>query len=185
MRIPKEARCVFQGILFDVYQWEQELFDGSKTTYEIVVRCPAASVICTIEDRILILMQEQPNRPLYPSLVAGKIEVNERPEITVQRELLEETGYQFKKLRLIDEFFGGTKLLFHEYLYVAQDCFKVTEQRLESGEKIRLGLITFDEFLQFCRNRNFAAPMGFKFQMYEALIDQQKKKRLKDKIFFA
>ena len=32
--IPENAKKVFTGQVFDVYQWEQEMFDGSKATFE-------------------------------------------------------------------------------------------------------------------------------------------------------
>ena len=32
--IPENAKRVFKGIIFDVYQWEQELYNGSKAVFE-------------------------------------------------------------------------------------------------------------------------------------------------------
>ncbi|KKP89624.1 MAG: NUDIX hydrolase [Candidatus Moranbacteria bacterium GW2011_GWC2_37_73] len=32
--IPEHAKKVFSGTFFDVYQWEQEMFDGSKKIKE-------------------------------------------------------------------------------------------------------------------------------------------------------
>lgn len=184
MKIPPEARCLYQGILFDVYQWDQELYDGSKGTFEMVSRKPTVDIIATVDDKIIILMQKQPHRALYPSLPAGKININERPEIAAQRELLEETGYQFEKLCLLDEYFGGSKIYFHEYVYVARDCKQVAHQSLDAGEEIKVGFVSFEEFLQLVRNPFFAAPIPFKFAMYEALLDSDKKEALKQKIFF-
>ncbi len=34
--IPDHATCVFRGMLFDVYQWQQEMFDGSIETFEML-----------------------------------------------------------------------------------------------------------------------------------------------------
>ena len=36
--LPENAKLVFKGVLFDTWQWEQELFDGSYSTFEVVVR---------------------------------------------------------------------------------------------------------------------------------------------------
>lgn len=32
--IPDHAKCVFKGVIFDVYQWEQKLYNGTTTTFE-------------------------------------------------------------------------------------------------------------------------------------------------------
>ena len=36
--IPPEAKCVFRGKIFDVYQWPQRLYDGSTATFEMLRR---------------------------------------------------------------------------------------------------------------------------------------------------
>ena len=43
--IPKDAKLVFKGKLFDVYQWQQERFDGSFATYERLRRRPSVTII--------------------------------------------------------------------------------------------------------------------------------------------
>ena len=35
-KIPNHARLVFKGILHHIYQWEQEMFDGSVQTFEAI-----------------------------------------------------------------------------------------------------------------------------------------------------
>lgn len=36
--IPEQAGCVFHGEIFDVYQWQQEMFDGSYERFEMLRR---------------------------------------------------------------------------------------------------------------------------------------------------
>jgi hypothetical protein len=36
--IPNHARIVFHGQLFDVYQWEQKLFNGKTAIFEKIKR---------------------------------------------------------------------------------------------------------------------------------------------------
>ena len=38
MVIPHNAKKVFNGILFDVYQWKQKMFDNSIKTFEMLKR---------------------------------------------------------------------------------------------------------------------------------------------------
>jgi len=33
MKIPKDAKLVFKGKIFDVYQWQQKVYDGTTVTY--------------------------------------------------------------------------------------------------------------------------------------------------------
>ena len=35
-RIPAHAECVFSGIRSDVYQWNQEMYDGSFQVFEML-----------------------------------------------------------------------------------------------------------------------------------------------------
>ena len=48
--IPDEAEKVFNGVLFDVYQWQQEMYDGSYATFERLRRADTAAVICITDD---------------------------------------------------------------------------------------------------------------------------------------
>ncbi len=182
MAIPPHAKRVFHGIIHDVYQWRQKLFDGSSSTFEMIVRQPSTEIIATVDNRIIILMQEQPGRNAYPSLPGGRVEVGDTPLHTAQRELLEETGYKSSKWKLLDEFSGNQKFHFRESLFLAHNCKKIANQKLDAGEKIKVTLVSFDEFLQLCRNPRFVAAIPLKFMMYEALLDVKKKGELKRKL---
>ena len=43
--IPKDARCVFKGVIFEVWQWEQKMFDGSMATFERIKRPDTVVII--------------------------------------------------------------------------------------------------------------------------------------------
>ena len=62
MKVPSQAKRVFKGIIFDVYQWEQELFDGSKQTFEMLKRPDTVEVIAVKDGSILMSRQSQPNK---------------------------------------------------------------------------------------------------------------------------
>ena len=183
MKINKKAKKVFEGVIFNVHQWQQKMFDGSYDTYEMIERQPTVDILPLVGDKIIVLDQEQPGRKPYPSMVAGRIEKGEEVLVAAERELLEETGYKASNFKIIDECLGSSKIYWHEYLIVAHDCQKVAKQSLDAGEKIKVKLVTFDEFLNMCRDRRFAAAQDLKFEMYEALLDEEKKKKLREKIF--
>ncbi|TSC75061.1 MAG: ADP-ribose pyrophosphatase [Parcubacteria group bacterium Gr01-1014_33] len=183
IRIPKKAKKVFSGVIFDVHHWKQKMFDGTYETFEMLERRPTVDIIAVAGDKIIVLQQKQPGRALYPSLPGGGIDKKETPREAAARELLEETGYTAEKFKLFGEYFGNSKMYFHEYQYIARGCKKIAKQKLDSGEKIKAILVGFDTFLQLCRNPLFAVPVYLKFQMYEALLDPKKKEALRKRIF--
>ena len=182
MRVPEQATRVFSGIIHDVYQWEQVMFDGSTGTFEKIKRTPSANVLVVQEGNIMVLMQEQPGFSEFPSLPGGRVDEKDVLE-AAKRELLEETGYTAEEWVTLGEWFGYSKLEFHETTFVARNCRKVQKPELDAGEKIRLKWLPFEEFLQLCRNSKFRAPIDLKFMMYEALLDAEKKQALREKIF--
>lgn len=148
-KIPPQAKRVFKGQIFDVYQWEQEMYDGSTHTFEKIVRPDTVLVIPVTEDgKIIICEQEQPHRDKpYLSLISGRVEENETPKESAKRELLEETGFETKDLILWDKHSVSDKINWTVYAYIAKKCKKVALQNLDPGEKIRCDLISFDEFM--------------------------------------
>lgn len=182
-KIPKQAQKVFSGVLFNTYQWEQELYDGSTTTFEMLERKPVVDLIALVGDKIMILREEQPTKPLFESLPAGGVEPGDTFLQTAAKELIQETGYKAKRFRQIGEFFGNSKMFYHQLLYVAEDCYKVSEQNLDAGEKVELTLRDFDYFLNCCRDPKFTCPLGLKFMMYEALLDKERKEELRSLIY--
>jgi ADP-ribose pyrophosphatase len=183
MSIPSNAKKVFTGILFDIYQWEQEMFDGSTATFEMLARQASTEVIATVEEKIVLLNQVQPNREPYPSLPGGRIEKGEEPLVAAKRELAEESGYTSDTFELLYSFTGNSKLYFPEFIYVAKDCHNGLKQSLDTGEKITVTLVTFDEFLHTVRVPLFAASWGLKQAMLEALLDEEKYEEMRRAIF--
>lgn len=147
--LPKHAKKVFEGILFDVWQWEQEMFDGSVQTFEKVSRSASVGVLPITKDKKIILtVQEQPNMAEFVSLVGGVVDPGEEVEHAAHRELLEESGCKTDDLELWYSVQPITKVEWPIYLYVARNCKKVAEASPDVGEKIKLKYVTWQEFLE-------------------------------------
>jgi ADP-ribose pyrophosphatase len=155
MKIPSHAKLVFKGEIFDTYQWEQEMFDGSTATFEALKRPDTIQIIPTFEGKILLAYEEQPNKPLSDSLLGGRIEEGEEPLVAAKRELIEESGMESDDWELLKVFENEGKFEWNIYLYAARNCKKVAEPNLDPGEKIEVKELLFDEFLDIVSSEKF------------------------------
>jgi ADP-ribose pyrophosphatase len=147
--IPEEAELVFKGTIFDVYHWQQKMFDGSFATFEMLRRPDTALVIPIDGDKIIVLDEYQPGTPLQPNrLVGGRIEPDESPLDCAKRELKEETGMEFANWALLKVVQPALKLEWFVYTYVAVNKISQVATAHEVGENITVKHISFDEFKQ-------------------------------------
>lgn len=153
--IPKEAKQVFKGIIFDVYQWEQKLYDGSFTTFEMLKRPDTVKVIPVKDDKLVVQEQEQPMQGFFYDFPGGRHDVEAETELeAVQRETLEETGMRFATWKLLRVEQPQPKIDWLIYTFLATDFIDQKEQELDAGEKIANALKTFDEVKELLSNPN-------------------------------
>ncbi|MEI6326798.1 MAG: NUDIX hydrolase [Candidatus Roizmanbacteria bacterium] len=154
--LPSHAKKVFNGHIFDVYQWEQEMFDGSKAIFEKVSRPNIAIIIAVTEDhKIIIEHQDQPNNHGLISTPAGRIERGEDELVGAKRELLEETGYTSDDWHLWKVSTPNEKIQCDVHYFIARDCKLTGKQHLDAGEKIRLEFVDFETFLALSESDDF------------------------------
>jgi 8-oxo-dGTP pyrophosphatase MutT (NUDIX family) len=155
-KIPDNATLVFKGVLHDVYHWDQEMFDGSITTFEALKRRDAVNTIAVTDNKIIIDEEEQPGIPPFLSFPGGNSETGVFME-DAKRELLEETGYESNEWSefVVIDILNYHKLEWNNHLFIAKNAIKTKEQALDSGEKVKVGLYTFDEFLELRNNPKF------------------------------
>lgn len=154
-KIPLHAKKVFHGVLFDVYQWQQEMFDGSMQTFEKVKRADTATIIPVVDDKILILEQEQPGTPLFLCFPGGQRDDDEDSLDAAKRELREETGFTSNDWEFLQSETPSTRMIWTLYSYIARNCVRTGEQHLDAGEKITTRLISFDDMLLLTDNTRF------------------------------
>lgn len=147
--IPEHARRVFEGEIFDVYQWDQEVYDGTTVIFERIARPDTVVVIPIIDDeKILLIRDTQPTRGTVVTPPAGKVEEGELPEDAAHRELLEETGYAPDSLTLWYSEQPTSKIDWIVYVYLAKGCKKIAEATPDAGEKIELLPVSFDALVE-------------------------------------
>lgn len=176
--IPKNAKRVFQGVIFDVYQWKQKMFDGSYGIFEKARKSDSVNIIPVINGKIILTRQQQPGGENFIGCLGGRVDSGENPLQAAERELLEESGLTSKKLILFDVIQLSGKVDVAFYTFIAKECEKSKEPNPDSGEKIKLISMTFDEFVKTTADKKFRdTEIALKF--YRSLSNEKMMRKYK------
>ncbi len=181
--LPVDAKIVFQGEVYRVYSWQQKMFDGSMATFEKIGRMDSCTVIpVTIDNKIIIAKEEQPGVEAFIGALGGRMDEGETPLETAKRELMEEAGMRSENWSLLYETQPLSMLEWVDFGFVARGVEKVSEAKLDQGEKIEIFSVTYDEFLEHM-TREECRVLSLKLMAYKALTDKEYKANLKKLIF--
>ncbi len=140
--IPENATCVFKGMIFDVYQWPQQMFDGTIETFEMLRRPDSVFIIAIDDDGSLITQdEEQPSGVIRRAhCPAGRVDVEDFSVLdAAKRELEEETGFRMANWRLFEVAQPERKIEWFIHTFVAWGVKEVVPTRHDAGEKIVVG----------------------------------------------
>lgn len=178
--IPEHAKKVFQGVLFDTYQWEQDLYDGTKTTFEKLKRPDTVVIFPVLDDgRILLTEQEQPGKEPFIGATGGRVDEGEDILSAAKRELLEESGYEAEEFILLDAQHPTSKIDWVVYTFIAKGLKKVSDMNLDAGEKIKLLPVTLDKLIEIGTNENFSEKEII-YKLFKAKINPSNKNELEE-----
>lgn len=179
--IPEDAELVFSWVRSQVYQWNQELYDGSIRRFESIRFLNGAFVLPILPDgRILLTRQEQPGRSEFISLPGWSFDTpDEDPLECARREMREETGYISSNMDRWMVFYGTNNVHTEVYYYIARDCMQEWDIIWDGGEKIKLFTVSFDEFLELSSDPWLHHHWNLLPILYEARLFPEKKEALK------
>lgn len=170
--IPDHAKNVFSGQIFDVYHYEQKLYDGSTVIFESLKRPDTVSVYAVVGEKLIVLEDEQPNREMVLALPGGRIDKSDESALSAaKRETLEETGYEFAEWRLIGVTQPQEKIEWFIYTFLAYGAYTKKEPHIDSGEKIKVLLKTFDDVIELAKRGEPRFTEHRKFQQAISLKD--------------
>lgn len=147
----KQRKCIYQGVVFDVYEDEVLLHQNNQLTTRELIDHPGG--VCVAAQRsdgkfILVSQYRYAQQAIGLEFIAGKKEKDEDPFKAIQRELQEEGGVMAQTWHELGEAFPSPAYLNEKiHLYYAKDLTTVG-QHLDEEEFIQLYYLSLDEIIQ-------------------------------------
>lgn len=114
-----------------------------------VVELPATVCAVAITDSGEVLMVRQYRHPLKETILeipGGFVDEGETPEVAIQRELKEETGYEFSSITPVGRVSANPGVLEnYTYLFLAEGGQKTGVQKLDKNEELVLEKISVEK----------------------------------------
>lgn len=135
--------------------------DGREINYEVFSGQPYVVVAAFTEDGQAVMAKQYrpgPEQFLW-GFSSGLIDPGEEAIDAAKRELLEETGYQAQEITFLKEVklnYGN----FSQHCFLATNCKKVAEQKLDSTEFIEVELWSVKELLENIRSQEQTNMVG-------------------------
>ena len=148
------SKEVFKGKLLHVFSDVVHLPDGTESVREYI-RHPGAAAVLPVFENGQVMMVRQFRYPLgqiFYEVPAGKIDPGEDPDVTVKRELKEETGLTCGHYQYLGAFYpsiGYTDEIIH--LYAAWDI-TTYEQRVDEDEFLIRERVPFSTAVEMVHN---------------------------------
>ncbi len=132
------SATIYAGPVFGIRRDEVIEPTGVRATREVVTHPGSVVVLPVLPDgRILLIRQyRHATRQYLWELVAGRMDPGETPKVAAARELIEETGYRAKHMRLFLDVFPTPGFLEERMFILLAEGLTAGEAQPEEDEKI-------------------------------------------------
>jgi ADP-ribose pyrophosphatase len=132
------SASIYQGPVFGLRRDEVIEPSGVRTTREVITHPGSVVVLPVLPDgRILLIEQyRHATRQYLWELVAGRMEPGETPKTAAARELIEETGFRARRLRVFLDVFPTPGFLEERMYLLLAEGLTAGEAEPEEDEKI-------------------------------------------------
>ena len=132
------SATIYAGPVFGIRRDEVIEPSGVRATREVVTHPGSVVVLPVLPDgRILLIRQyRHATRQYLWELVAGRIDPGETPKVAAARELIEETGYRAKRMRVFLDVFPTPGFLEERMFILLAEGLTAGEAEPEEDEKI-------------------------------------------------
>lgn len=139
-----ESELVFDHPWYRVRRDVVRLSNGRVLDDYLVSLRPEIALVCALtpaRELVLVRQWKQGIRSFTLELPGGICEQGEQPQVTAQRELLEETGFACAGLRSLGVFEPDpSKDSHHVHVFLGLEAVRIREPRLEPEEEIAVEL---------------------------------------------
>ena len=127
--------------------------NGKEFDFDIKHEGPSLCVLAlTKENNVVLAKQFRPGpEKTFLELPGGMLEEHEKPEDSMRRELLEETGYT-GEIEFVGTCYDCAYSTMKRYCFVAKNCEKVEEQNLDEGEFVEIVEKSLEDFREILRS---------------------------------
>ena len=148
----KMKQKILKSEKFPIYR-HTSIINGKKISRDMLHRPNASAIIAFKNNKILVVSQNRFPNEINIEIPSGNIEKNETPIEAAHRELLEETGYQAKKIVPLVSFHTtigySTQKIF---CFIAKDFVKIAEPNLDEGELLKPKFIQYKKLMKMAMN---------------------------------
>ncbi len=132
------SRVIYEGAVFGIRRDEIIEPSGVRTAREMITHPGSVVVLPVLPDgRVLLIRQYRyAARQYLWELVAGRMDPGENPRQAAARELIEETGFRAKRLRIFLEFFPTPGFLEEKMFLLLAEGLTPGKAEPEEDEKI-------------------------------------------------